>query len=77
MEARVQEQLEVLEAHVHKMIGLIRQLKSEKAALQSTLSVWEGELHQLREERTLVLQRVGKMVEVLNGAEPSAEEETA
>ncbi len=73
----MQEQLEVLEAHVHKMIGLIRQLKSEKAALQSTLTEWEGELHQLREERTLVLQRVGKMVEVLNGADPGAVEEAA
>jgi hypothetical protein len=59
------------------MIGVIRQLKSEKAALQSTLAEWEEDLHQLREERTLVLQRVEKMVEVLNGADPGASEEAA
>ena len=62
----VQRQLEILEARVAEMITRIKSLRSEKVRLQARLDQQGREFHELQEERSLIRDRVAKLLETLN-----------
>ena len=82
----MQEQFDLLESRVEEMIALIKRLKAEKSALatekgeieatlrarEAVLGQWEQELHQFREEREVVRQRIEKIIEALGSPDAVA-----
>ena len=62
----VQQQFEILEARISYMIQRIKSLRLEKIELQAEIDRQGREFHQLKEERYMVRNRVGKILETLN-----------
>jgi len=65
----MQQQLDIIGLRVAEMIQRIKRLQSEKVQLQSQIDERERVCKQLREERSLIRERVEKVLDRLNSVE--------
>jgi len=67
----MQQQLDIIGLRVTEMVERIRLLRSEKMRLQAKIDEQERDCQRLQEERSLVRERVEKILEKLSRTEGS------